>query len=103
MKTQTVLRMMRTGVVYHGRTVLRVEMPRAAWLSVASPMDLEAHANIKSADFDGRRLNLLVKMHDPATDEMTARFVRRALQRIRRGWSSARVTVLPHHWRERKH
>lgn len=106
MKAQRLLRMMRTGEVYSGRTVLVLPMPRAAFDAVVAPRNLYWNVrNIKSAVWTRGSLELLVKLfpEDHDTDHWTARSLARHLRAMRRAGVSLRgLRVMPYRHRERK-
>lgn len=103
MKTQRLHRLLRTGEIYEGRTVLCLPMTRAEYVTHVEPLALDRIGAVKGVDYDRRRrwAEILVKLFPraPGCDHATARALRRALTTLRRRGLDVRVRVYPVRWR----
>ena len=103
MKAQRIARMLRTGEVYSGRSVLLLPMSRETFKATVAPRDLYRKVwAVKSAEWSEGALVLLVKVF-PGQDYATARDLAVHLRAIRRAGVSLRgLRVKPYRHRESK-
>ena len=105
-KAQRIARMLRTGEVYSGRSVLLLPMSRETYKAVVAPRGLYRKVwAVKSAEWSRGALELLVKVFpgQPGQDYATARDLAVHLRAIRRAGVSLRgLRVKPYRHRESK-
>jgi hypothetical protein len=111
-KAQRIARLLRTGEVYSGRSVLLLPMSRATFDAVVAPRYLYRKVwAVKSAQWSRGALELLVKVFPgergehgrDSQDSATARALAAQLRAIRRAGVSLRgLRVKPYRHRESK-
>lgn len=106
MKAKRIARMLCTGEVYSGRSVLLLPMSRETFKATVAPRDLYRKVwAVKSAEWSEGALVLLVKVFpgQPGQDYATARDLAVHLRAIRRAGVSLRgLRVKPYRHRESK-
>lgn len=106
MKAKRIARMLRTGEVYSGRSVLLLPMSLETFDAMVAPRDLYRKVwAVKSAEWSRGMLELLVKIfpEQPGQDYATARDLAVHLRAIRRAGVSLRgLRVKPYRHRESK-
>lgn len=103
MKAKTIERLLRTSLVYEGRSVLVIPMPREVFDRLVRPRRLRDEVwSVRDAGHRDGALHLLVKVFDREHAHYAARDVRRVLVSLRRAGVPMRVRVKSYRHRERK-
>jgi hypothetical protein len=105
-KAKRIARMLRTGEVYSGRSLLLLPMSRETFKAVVAPRDMYRKVwAVKDVEWRDGALELLVKIFptQPGQDYATARDLASHLRAIRRAGVSLRgLRVKPYRHRESK-